>query len=143
MRKALVIVGILAFGLIGWQVFSSSGSKTSEPETQAPAKITPSKISAEDAKAILDNDEPFILLDVRTQEEFNAEHIKGAKLLPDYDIQAKAETELPDKNTLIIVYCRSGARSSKAAGLLADLGYTNVRDMGGILDWPFETIKQD
>ena len=141
MRKILAIVGILAFGLVGWQVFSSSPNQDNAPAAPAPAEITPRTISAEDAKAIIDGDEPFVLLDVRTAEEFAEVHIQGAKLLPDYEIQTKATAELPDKDALILVYCRSGARSAKAAKTLAELGYTNIRDMGGILDWPFETVK--
>ena len=81
----------------------------------------------------------YILLDVRTTGEFNERHIEGAVLIPDNEISDRAAEELPDKNILILVYCRSGRRSEAAARELVDMGYTNVYDFGGIIDWPFET----
>lgn len=80
------------------------------------------------------------VLDVRTPEEFSQGHIPGAILIPDYELAKRAEKELPDKNALILVYCRSGNRSRQAANTLLKLGYTNVKDFGGIIDWPFETV---
>lgn len=97
------------------------------------------KISAVEAKAILDGDLPFILLDVRTEAEFLEKRIAGAILIPDDEIASRAEQELPEKDALILVYCRSGRRSAQAAAALASMGYTNVYDFGGILDWPYET----
>jgi phage shock protein E len=82
-----------------------------------------------------------IILDVRTQEEFDGGHIKDAVLLPDTDVAQKAETVLPDRNARILVYCRSGRRSGLAAHALVDLGYTEVYDFGGIIDWPYDTVK--
>jgi rhodanese-related sulfurtransferase len=92
-----------------------------------------------DAKAMMDNAEAFILLDVRTLEEFTELRIPCAILIPDYEIAQRAEAELPDKNALILVYCRSGRRSKDASQILAELGYTNVWEIGGIIDWPYET----
>jgi len=83
----------------------------------------------------------YILLDVRTEGEFVNEHIEGAILIPDNEIGERATDELPDKNALILIYCRSGRRSEAAARELVEMGYTNVYDFGGILDWPFETIS--
>ena len=83
----------------------------------------------------------FILLDVRTEEEYRESRIPGALLIPDYEIKDRAENELPDKTKIIFVYCRSGRRSSNAARELANLGYVNVYDMGGIANWPYETIS--
>ncbi|MCL2513323.1 MAG: rhodanese-like domain-containing protein [Oscillospiraceae bacterium] len=97
------------------------------------------KISAEQAKAIMDESRPYILLDVRTDEEFKESRIEGAVLIPDYEIKGRAEAELPDKDALILVYCRSGRRSANAAYDLIDMGYTNVYDFGGIIDWTYET----
>jgi len=98
------------------------------------------KISANDAKQIMDSGEEYILLDVRTEEEFAEGHIKGAILIPDYELADRAETELPNKDARILIYCRSGRRSANAANALIELGYTNVYDFGGIIDWPFETV---
>ncbi len=96
-------------------------------------------ITAEEAKKIMDTEKDYIILDVRTQEEFDEKHIPGAVLIPDYEIADKAEDLLPDKNQLILVYCRSGRRSKLAAEELVKLGYTNIREFGGIIDWPYET----
>jgi len=83
----------------------------------------------------------YILLDVRTDEEYNAEHIEGAVLIPDYEIGSRAETDLPDKTALVLVYCRSGRRSANAANELIGMGYTSIYDFGGIIDWPYDTVK--
>ena len=94
-------------------------------------------ITAEEAKKIMDSEEGYIILDVRTQEEYDEGHIPNAVLLPLDDIKAKAHVVLPDKDQLILVYCRSGRRSKLAAEALAELGYTNIKEFGGILDWPY------
>ena len=98
-------------------------------------QITPAQ-----AKEIIDNENGYIILDVRTQEEYDEAHIDGAILIPDYEITAKAESILKDKNQLILVYCRSGRRSKLAAEALVKLGYTNVKEFGGIIDWPYGTV---
>ena len=76
-----------------------------------------------------------------TQEEFAQGHIRNAILIPEYEIADRAEKELPHKNALILVYCRSGRRSKIAAEELSKLGYTNVKEFGGIIDWPYEIVK--
>lgn len=81
-----------------------------------------------------------IILDVRTQTEFDEGHIPNAILLPDTEIAKKAEEILPDKTKTILIYCRSGRRSATAARELIALGYSNVYDFGGILDWPGELV---
>ena len=95
-------------------------------------------ITAEKAKQLMDTEENYIILDVRTQEEYDQGHIPGAILIPDNRIDADAEKILTDKNQLILVYCRSGRRSKLAAERLVQLGYTNIKEFGGILDWPYE-----
>ena len=95
-------------------------------------------ITAEEAKQIMDTEEGYIILDVRTQEEYDEGHIPGAILIPNTEIEARAEEELTDKDQLILVYCRSGRRSKLAAEILVELGYTNIREFGGIIDWPYE-----
>ena len=96
------------------------------------------KITAEEAKQIMDSSENFVILDVRTDEEYAEGHIPNAILIPDYEIEEKAEAILTDKNQTILVYCRSGNRSKSASEILARLGYTDVREFGGINDWPYE-----
>lgn len=95
-------------------------------------------ITAEEAKSIMDAQEGYVILDVRTQEEYDQGHIPGAIVIPDTEVKDKAEEALPDKDQLILVYCRSGRRSKNAAQILAELGYTNIREFGGIIDWPYE-----
>lgn len=90
---------------------------------------------------MMDADSPYILLDVRTKEEFEESRIEGAILIPDYEIAERAETDLPDQDAVILIYCRSGRRSTLAANELADIGYTNVYDFGGIIDWPYDTVS--
>ena len=99
------------------------------------------KISAEEAHKMMSESKDFILLDVRTEAEYREIHIPGALLIPDYEIKARAEKELPDKNRVIFIYCRSGRRSANAARELANLGYTNVYDFGGISGWLYELEK--
>ena len=82
----------------------------------------------------------YIIIDARTQEEFDEGHIEGAVLIPEYEIMQRAEKELPQKDQLILVYCRSGRRSKIASQALVDLGYTNVKEFGGIIDWPYEIV---
>ena len=99
------------------------------------------QISAETAKTLMDNETDYIIIDARTQEEFDEGHIEGAIMIPEYEIKKKAESLLPDKNHLVLVYCRSGRRSKIAAEALVELGYTNVKEFGGIIDWPYEIVK--
>lgn len=99
-------------------------------------------ISAKKAKSLMDSERDYIVLDVRTPEEYSEGHIAGAVLIPYDEIEDRAEDELPEKDKLILVYCRSGRRSSIAAQALAELGYTNVKEFGGIEDWPYEIVKE-
>ena len=98
-------------------------------------------ITAEEAKRIIDIEEGYIILDVRTQEEYDEGHIPGAIVISHEEIAEKAEEVLTDKDQLILVYCRSGRRSKIAAEALAELGYTNIKEFGGIIDWPYEVEK--
>ena len=96
-------------------------------------------ITAQEAKEIMDTQTGYIILDTRTQEEYDEGHIPGAIVLPYDEVLEKAEDILTDKNQLILVYCRSGRRSKLAAEDLVKLGYTNIKEFGGIMDWPYET----
>ena len=99
------------------------------------------QITQEEAKRIMDSGAPHIVLDVREQDEFDEGHIPNAILIPYTEIDAKAEEILTDKDAQILVYCRSGRRSKIAAESLANLGYTNVKEFGGIIDWKYEIVK--
>ena len=95
-------------------------------------------ITAEEAKQIMDSEEGYIILDTRTQAEYDEGHIPGAIVIPHDEITDRAEEELPHKDQLLLVYCRSGRRSKLAAEALVKLGYTNIKEFGGIIDWPYE-----
>ena len=97
-------------------------------------------ISVQEAKRIMDTQTDYIILDVRTLDEYNSGHIKNAILIPNDEITNTAENILTDKNQLILVYCRSGRRSKDAASKLAKLGYTNIKEFGGIINWPYEIV---
>ena len=99
------------------------------------------QISGAEAKTLMDSESGYIIIDARTQEEYDQGHIPGAILIPEYEIADRAEKELPDKDQLILVYCRSGRRSKIAAEELVKLGYTNVKEFGGIIDWEYEIVK--
>ncbi|NTW71158.1 MAG: rhodanese-like domain-containing protein [Eubacteriaceae bacterium] len=97
-------------------------------------------ITAEDAKARIDSEEGIILVDVRTQEEYTQGHIENALLLPVDTIAENAQEVIPDKDSVYFVYCRSGNRSAAASAQLAEMGYKNIYDLGGMMDWPYETV---
>ena len=109
----------------------------------APAEqeATYRQISMSDAVTMMEEESNYIILDVRTPEEFSDKHIPGAINVPNETIGTEGIPELPDKDQLILVYCRSGNRSKQAADKLAALGYTNIVEFGGINDWPGETVS--
>jgi len=96
-------------------------------------------VTAKEAKELMETQSGYIILDVRERDEYDQKHIPGAVLLPLGDVEGKAKVVLPNPEQLILVYCRSGRRSKIAAESLAQQGYTNVVEFGGILDWPYET----
>ena len=101
-------------------------------------KATYRQVSMEEAMELMETEENYIILDVRRQEEYDEKHISGAILVPNETIGTKDIPELPDKDQMILVYCRSGNRSKQAAEKLVALGYTNIIEFGGINDWPGE-----
>ena len=127
--KGLLIMLLISLSLFG--MISCADDKANSYE-----QITPSE-----AKKIMDTETDFYLIDARTEEEFAEGHIEGAILIPEYEVANRAEKELPDKDALILVYCRSGRRSKIASEELVKLGYTNVKEFGGIIDWPYEVLK--
>ena len=114
-------------------LLTACGQNTENEQEAAYVNIT-----AEQAKEIMDTQEGYIILDTRTQEEYDEGHIPGAILIPYDEITDKAEGILTDKDQLILVYCRSGRRSKLAAQDLVKLGYTNIKEFGGIIDWSYE-----
>ena len=107
----------------------------SEQATSSGNQVTYESISAEEAKTIMDTEKEYIIVDARTQSEYEEGHIEGAILMPEYEVKERGEAELKDKEQLILVYCRSGRRSKIASQNLVDLGYTNVKEFGGINTW--------
>lgn len=89
----------------------------------------------------MDEESDYIIVDAREQSEYDEAHIKGAIVIPYTSIENEAAEKLPDKDQLILVYCRSGRRSKIAAQSLANMGYTNVKEFGGIIDWQYEIEK--
>lgn len=148
MKKALCIISVLlcilltacgddsSIGIIG-----GADGPTSILVAEKGEKAMYEQITAENAKKIMDSGEEHIILDTREQDEFDKGHIPGAILIPYTEIENKAIEMMPDKDKLILVYCRSGRRSKIAAESLAKLGYTNVKEFGGIIDWPYEVEK--
>jgi len=134
MKKLLFILPILLCIL-----FASCGNDTDNTNKGENAMYE--QITAEDAKKIMDSGEEHIVLDVREQDEYDAGHIPGAILLPYTEIENEAEKLLTDKDEQLLVYCRSGRRSKIAAEALARLGYTSIKEFGGIIDWPYEVEK--
>ena len=108
-------------------------------DTQTGQEAVYMNITAQQAKEIMDTQEGYIILDTRTQEEYDQGHIPGAILIPYDEVLEKAEDVLKDKDQLLLVYCRSGRRSKLACEDLVKLGYTNIKEFGGIIDWPYET----
>lgn len=135
MKRALYLALILVLGLL---ILSGCTSVKTDEKTSN----TFEQITADEAKAIMDSEESYVILDVRTKGEYDSGHIEGAILIPDYEIGTKAESVLSDKDELILVYCRSGNRSKNAARELAALGYTNVKEFGGIIDWKYGTVTE-
>ena len=133
MKKSLIVITILILTII----LTGCGIKTGDN-----VKNTYESISAEQAKKIIDEQSGFIILDVRTKEEYDQGHIPDAVLLPNEIIGTDEIAVLPDKEQLILVYCRSGNRSKQAAAKLVNLGYTNVREFGGIIDWPYDIVTK-
>lgn len=163
-KMKLVIGGSALVLLIAGAVFAvnllrgsgNAGTEQEEQSSEQPNVPTPSengqpesssvtvgepeyrKITAEEAYRMMNEADSVLILDVRTEEEYEEQHIPDAVLIPDYELSQRAETELTDKDALILVYCRSGRRSANAASELVGMGYTNVYDFGGIIDWTYD-----
>ena len=124
----------LIFIILAMMLLTACGQNTENNREAVYVNIT-----AQQAKEIMDTEKGYVILDTRTQEEYDEGHIPGAILIPYDEILEKAENVLTEKDQLILVYCRSGRRSKLAAEDLVKLGYTNIKEFGGIIDWPYET----
>jgi rhodanese-related sulfurtransferase len=131
--KKIICASLVA--LLCFSSFVGCGTKEND------MAINYTSITAEEAKILMDSETNYIIIDARTKEEFAQGHIKNAVLIPEYEIAERAEDELPDKDALILVYCRSGRRSKIASEELVKLGYTNVKEFGGIIDWLYEIVE--
>ena len=124
------IIALLLFLL----VFSGCAAKSE--------KASYRQVSTDEAINIMKEEKEYIILDVRTPEEYKSKHIPGAINIPNETIGTEEVPELPDKEQLIMIYCRSGNRSKQAADKLAAQGYTNIVEFGGINDWTGETVTE-
>ena len=123
---------------LGAAAGSNGNSNGSNAMTGSGSSASYRQVDAETAKELMDTEDDYVILDVRTQAEYDESHIPGAILIPHDTVATAAEDALPDKGQLILVYCRSGNRSKQASQALVDLGYTNVVEFGGINSWPYE-----
>ena len=142
MRKVIILVTalILALMLCACTMFSEKENDMNKADNQNTA-ITYEQISGEEAKRLMESETGYVIIDARTESEFTRGHIPGAILIPEYEVSERVEGIIKDKSTLILVYCRSGRRSKIAAEELVKLGYTNVKEFGGIIDWEYEIVK--
>ncbi|HEY3378360.1 MAG TPA: rhodanese-like domain-containing protein [Armatimonadota bacterium] len=143
MNIALLLLLLLpgSLSLTGCRPLPATGQPPTPAVTEAPPIPVYRKISAQEAKAHLDKDHTITLVDVRTEEEYREKRIANSILIPDYEIEGQAAKMLPKKDQTLFLYCRSGRRSRAAALKLVAMGYTNVYDFGGIIDWPYETVS--
>jgi len=120
----------------------STDDSLSEPDSspEQTAKAEYIKLTPQQAQEMMETND-VIILDVRTQTEFDTGHLPDAILLPDYEVSEKAEAVIPDKSSIIIVYCRSGRRSETASRTLIRMGYAQVYDIGGIQSWTGEILR--
>ena len=135
MKKIILIIIILIIIIIGVVCIMNKKEKIIENE------VIIKHVSMNDIVQIMEENENYIILDVRTQAEYNQGHIPNAICIPNETIDENVVNKLPDKNQMILVYCRSGNRSKQAAEKLKKLGYTNLIEFGGIRDWKGEIEK--
>lgn len=135
-----VMLGIAVF-LSACSADTDKGKSDTSKGTSASDGKGYHKISAEEGKQMMDESQVTIV-DVRTMEEYDEEHMKDAINVPNETIGSEMPEALPDKDATLIVYCRTGVRSKDASDKLVEMGYQNVYDIGGIVDWPYETTSQ-
>lgn len=140
-KKRLLLISamiiIVAFAFLG----CSNNDTASKTEEAQMSNASYEQISQDEAKKIMDSEADCVIIDAREEYEYDEGHINGAIVIPYTEIEARAGDLIPDREQLILVYCRSGRRSKIAAQSLADMGYTNVKEFGGIIDWQYEIVK--
>ena len=137
-RKTVLAVAILAALGVAALVGCAASSKSSASTSASSAAYR--QISQQDAQSMMQSESGYVIVDVRRADEFASGHIPGAINIPNESIDKTQPAELPDLDQLIMVYCRSGRRSKQAAQKLADMGYTNIVEFGGINTWPGEVV---
>lgn len=143
-KKKKWLLAVLAAGIVTAALASCGQEKNQQDTDTAQEDIVKAeykKITAEEAKERMDQDDKIVILDVRTEAEYEEGHVPGAIVIPNETIGSESLKELPDLDQEILVYCRSGNRSAQAAKKLVEAGYTQVYDFGGIIDWPYDTEK--
>ena len=141
MQQLFLVAAVICFGMAAIKFLTARMTPNHAPAPEeAPPEKAPERdvLSPEEAKRRMDENDTVLVLDVRTQEEYDEGHIRGAICLPNEEITADMPIVF-DKDTEILLYCRSGRRSAEAREKLKKMGYTNVSDFGGIIDWPYET----
>jgi len=139
MRKIVMLfcLSVLTLGICG-----CGSAQTSEvTEGKDPAMATFQRVNSDEAAKMMAAEQGYLIVDVRTAGEYADGHIPNAINIPNESIHTTPPKELPDKAQKIFVYCRSGARSQQAAQKLANMGYTNIVEMGGIKDWHGDVVK--
>lgn len=127
-----ILALLLCLFLLGSGCSATGGTAKEEPLYTS--------IAMADAAALLESENAYILLDVRTQQEYLSGHIPGAICVPNEEIDESIVQTLTDKEQVVFVYCRSGNRSKQASEKLVDLGYTNIVEIGGVKDWPGDLV---
>ncbi len=141
-RRALCAIFALIFSVMLLSCGSDEGVTSSLESSEGENIVIEfEQISQAEAKEIMDSGVDFFLLDSRTQVEYDEGHIEGAVMIPEYEIKSSQDKLPSDKDTLILVYCRSGRRSKIASQALCELGYTNVKEFGGIITWEYGIVK--
>lgn len=147
MRKKWILTAVLGLTLFLSACSAPSGEKEAEKNKTSQKDSVKAdgkgyhKITAEEAKEMMD-ERGVTVLDVRTSEEYKDSHIPDAVNIPNEEIGTEKPDQLPDQDAVVIVYCRTGVRSKQASDKLVDMGYKNVYDMGGIVDWNYETKSE-
>ena len=135
MKYLIAFIVVIIFALVAVNFYKYRNQAVMTQETAVYKRI-----SAQEAQDMIDKDEDLIIVDVRTQSEYDSGHIKGSILIPNETIGDERPEQLDDIDAVILVYCRSGNRSNTAARKLIKAGYRNVYDFGGIIDWPYEIV---
>lgn len=140
MKNLIAIIVILVI-LVAIGIFLKNRNSSAEENKITTKEPNIQYVSMNDIEKIMNENENYIILDARTIEEYNDGHIPGAICIPNETIDENVVSKLPDKEQLILIYCRSGNRSKQATKKLKDLGYLNLIEFGGIIDWPGEIEK--